>query len=95
MVGKKVVSKWITEKAIVQGDVLSPYFLNTAYALEMKKIVLTLMHPMHSVKNQANSFATIKACYPFTIKGELFSLLCYQPRGDTSFFENPDTNRYR
>ena len=52
-------------------------------------------HRMHSVKNQANSFATIKACYPFTIKGELFSLLCYQPRGDPSFFENPDTYRYR
>ena len=34
----------------------------------------------HNLKNQASSFAAIKACYPFTIKGELFSLLCYQPR---------------
>ena len=33
----------------------------------------------HNLKNQASSFATVKACYPFTIKGELFSLLCYQP----------------
>ena len=30
-------------------------------------------------KNQAISFKAIKACYPLTIKGELFSLLCYQP----------------
>ena len=30
-------------------------------------------------KNQAISFKAIKACYPFTIKGEIFSLLCYQP----------------
>ena len=30
-------------------------------------------------KNQAISFKAIKACYPFTIKGGLFSLLCYQP----------------
>ena len=30
-------------------------------------------------KHQAISFKAIKACYPFTIKGELFSLLCYQP----------------
>ena len=36
-------------------------------------------HTGHNLKNQASSFATIKACYPFTIKGELFSLLCYQP----------------
>ena len=52
-------------------------------------------HTGHNLKNQASSFATIKACYPFTIKGELFSLLCYQPGGDPSFFENPDTYRYR
>ena len=30
-------------------------------------------------KIQAISFKAIKACYPFTIKGGLFSLLCYQP----------------
>jgi len=30
-------------------------------------------------KNQAISFKAIKACYPFTIKGGAFSLLCYQP----------------
>ena len=30
-------------------------------------------------KNQAISFKAVKACYPFTIKGGLFSLLCYQP----------------
>ncbi len=28
----------------------------------------------------AISFATVKACYPLTIKGELFSLLCFQPK---------------
>jgi hypothetical protein len=30
-------------------------------------------------KDQAISFKAIKACYPLTIKGGLFSLLCYQP----------------
>ena len=30
-------------------------------------------------KSQAISFKVIKACYPFTIKGWLFSLLCCQP----------------
>ena len=30
-------------------------------------------------KNQAISFKAVKACYPFTIKGGLFSLLCDQP----------------
>ncbi len=30
-------------------------------------------------KSQAISFKAIKACYPFTIKGGSFSLLCYQP----------------
>ena len=40
---------------------------------------VTTMHCGHNLKNQAISFAAIKACYPFTIKGELFSLLCYQP----------------
>ena len=40
-----------------------------------------LMPPpfLASDKNQAISFKAIKACYPFTIKGGLFSLLCYQP----------------
>ena len=37
-------------------------------------------HPGHNYKDQASSFAAIKACYPFTIKGEPFSLLCYQPQ---------------
>ena len=32
------------------------------------------------VRSQAITFDTIKACYPFTIKCELFSLLCYQPQ---------------
>ena len=36
-------------------------------------------HTGHNLKNQASSFAAIKACYPFTIKGERFSLFCYQP----------------
>jgi len=31
-------------------------------------------------RDLAISFKAIKACYPFTIKGWLFSLLCYQPR---------------
>ena len=41
-----------------------------------------LMPPpfLASDKNQAISFKAIKACYPFTIKGGLFSLLCCQPR---------------
>ena len=43
-----------------------------------KKVVATLDRG-HNLKNQASSFAAIKACYPFTIKGELFSLLCFQP----------------
>ncbi len=30
-------------------------------------------------RSQAITFESIKACYPFTIKCELFSLLCYQP----------------
>ena len=30
-------------------------------------------------KIQAISFKVVKACYPFTIKGWLFSLLCCQP----------------
>ena len=45
---------------------------------EAKRVVATLDRG-HNLKNQASSFAAIKACYPFTIKGELFSLLCYQP----------------
>ena len=45
---------------------------------QMQKVVATKHHG-HNLKNQASSFAAIKACYPFTIKGELFSLLCYQP----------------
>ena len=28
---------------------------------------------------QTISFDIVKACYPFTIEGEAFSLLCYQP----------------
>eukprot|EP00347_Sterkiella_histriomuscorum_P000560 403375378 len=31
------------------------------------------------VRSQAITFDAIKACYPFTIKCESFSLLCCQP----------------
>ena len=38
-------------------------------------------------KNQAISFKAIKACYPFTIKGWLFSLLCYQPQAVPTYLK--------
>ena len=38
-----------------------------------------LMPQMCYREDQAISFAIVKACYPFTIKGESFSLLCHQP----------------
>ena len=44
---------------------------------QTKNLVPTQMLAL--AKIQAISFKAIKACYPFTIKGGLFSLLCYQP----------------
>ena len=44
-----------------------------------KKMCLVRSQSLAFDKNQAISFKVIKACYPFTIKGWLFSLLCYQP----------------
>ena len=34
----------------------------------------------YQIGSKRFTFTAIKACYPPTIKGELFSLLCYQPR---------------
>ena len=33
----------------------------------------------YQIGSKRFTFDAIKACYPPTIKGELFSLLCYQP----------------
>ena len=53
--------------------------LNQRSSLMQKSVVLMWYLRLALDKIQAISFKVVKACYPFTIKGWLFSLLCCQP----------------
>ena len=72
--------------SLLTGSILS--LTKTVYHKTRRCYRGTRFLPGHTVmrlqrlapdKIQAISFKAVKACYPFTTKGGLFSLLCYQP----------------
>lgn len=60
--------------------ILICYILNLSVIYLCKKCLCLMWYLRLALdKIQAISFKVVKACYPFTIKGWLFSLLCCQP----------------